>query len=149
MTFTARWTILICSFFGIADSAYLTDQALRGVPPTCSIGGADGCRTVAESAYSHLFGIPLGIYGIAFYTAIFVLIAVVLLWPHRHVQAAIQAFAVLGVGASLIFMGIQFFLIHAMCIYCESSAALTVFILIAAFWRLPQATWSPSHPPVP
>lgn len=135
MSIISRWLILIFSFLGIADSAYLADSALTGVLPTCRFGSVDGCKTVAQSAYSHLFGIPLGVYGVVFYTLLFILSAVALLWIHQKVKTAIQVLAVFGVLASLAFIGIQIFLIKALCLYCVTSAALTVFILIAAFWR--------------
>ncbi len=133
-TFT-RWSVLVFSFLGIADSTYLADRALTGTLPTCRIGSIDGCKTVAESAYSHLFGIPLGIYGVVFYTLIFVLVAVTLLWVHHYVKTAIQVLAVSGAVASIAFVAIQYFIIKAMCLYCETSAALTLLILIAVFWR--------------
>ena len=63
--------LLVLSFLGIADSTYLSYTALTGSSLACSIKGLDGCNVVAQSIYSHLFGIPLGVYGVIFYVLLF------------------------------------------------------------------------------
>lgn len=135
MPIPARWSILIFSFLGLADSVYLTERALTGIPPTCNIGGLDGCRIVEQSAYSHIFGVPLSVYGMAFYVLLFILAAAALVWIRSLTIRTIRTVAILGVLASAIFVVIQVFLIKALCVYCITSATLTVLILISAFWR--------------
>lgn len=131
----ASWLVLLFAFFGIADSAYLAESAFSGVLPTCKIGGLDGCHTVALSAYSHLFGIPLGIYGVSFYVLLFVLAAFSLLSTHLLLGKMLKTVAVFGILASFVFLYIQLFLIHAVCVYCVFSMILTILIVIAVFWK--------------
>ncbi len=144
MTITARWLIILFSFIGIADSVYLTEHALVGTPPTCNLGGVDGCRVVAESAYSSLFGIPLGAYGVVFYALFFVLAAVSLVWMGNHLRDALKILGVIGAIASVIFIAIQVFLIGALCLYCVLSAILTFLLLGAVFWKPPLQASHPS-----
>lgn len=134
MTRARRLIVLLLSFFGIADTTYLTQHALSGTPTVCSINGYDGCRIVAQSIYSHLFGIPLSVYGFLFYASLFILTAITIVWVSSFADKIIQAIAIIGVLASTIFMWIQATIIHAFCMYCIFSAVLTVLIVLVVFW---------------
>jgi uncharacterized membrane protein len=129
--------LLVLSFLGIADSAYLSYTALTNTALTCNIKGLDGCNTVAQSVYSHLFGIPLALYGVVFYVLVFILSAALLFWSHRLLRAWIAAFGAVGLIASIIFELIQVVLIKAICVYCLGSAIVSLFIFILAMmvWK--------------
>ncbi|HEX8946752.1 MAG TPA: vitamin K epoxide reductase family protein [Candidatus Paceibacterota bacterium] len=137
MTKTTRWTVLALSFLGIADAAYLAQSALSGSPLSCSLANVStsGCQTVAQSAYAHVFGIPLGVYGVIFYGVVFALAAVSLLIPHVHVARALRILSVFGVLASVAFLFIQLSFIHALCLYCEASGILALLMFIVVWWR--------------
>ncbi len=135
MTSIRRISVLALSFFGIVDTVYLIQHALSGTSVVCSINGYDGCDIVDKSIYSHLFGIPLSVYGFLFYTTLFILVAITFIWASSYVEKGIRAMAVIGVSASIIFIWIQAYLIKAFCIYCVFSAILTVFIVFIVFWR--------------
>jgi uncharacterized membrane protein len=122
----------VCAVLGLVDSWYLARSAYEGLSLTCNISGLDGCNTVAQSAYSHLFGIPLGAYGVVFYAL--VLSAAIIVRSTSSVPSAraLLALSIVGVVASAIFVGIQVFLIQALCIYCLGSAALSLALLFAA-----------------
>src|ERR1700761_6011126 len=107
--------LLILSFLGLADSAYLANAALTNTALVCNISGLEGCNVVAQSAYSHLFGIPLGVYGVVFYGIVFILSALLFVEPKRFVHNTLAILGVLGLIASIVFLGIQFFLIKALC----------------------------------
>ncbi len=147
MAYPVRWIIIVLSFFGIADSAYLAQHTVIGSLPSCSFGTVDGCRIVAESAYSHLFGIPLGVYGVVFYGLIFVLAALSLIIFHIHITRSLRVLAVIGATASVVFICIQVFIIGALCMYCETSAILSFLILIAVW--LPEHLKTYPNPPKP
>lgn len=134
MTRIRRLIVLFLAFFGIADASYITEHALSGTPTACSLNGYDGCRIVAQSVYSHLFGIPLSVYGFLFYALLFTLTAITLVWVSIYIDKIIRVLAVLGVFASIIFMWIEATMIHAFCMYCVFSAILTVFIVLVVFW---------------
>ena len=129
--------ILLCSFCGVADSAYLTEHEVAGTPLLCNISGLSGCNIVAQSPYSHIFGISLAEYGLAFYGLLFVLCAFELLAYNRPLRRLIQLLAAGGFIASLYFAFLQFFVINALCVYCMASALLTILIFILAWFIEP------------
>jgi len=130
------------AFLGLADAWYLAQSAYTGVALTCNIGGLDGCNTVAQSPYAHLFGIPLGVYGAAFYAIVFILAAVALAQPGLHARRGLFLLGVLGAAASVVFLLIQFFLIKALCIYCIGSAVIAFLLcwITAVLRRNPHRT---------
>ncbi len=129
--------LLVLSLLGIGDSWYLASKALFGGELACSIKGLDGCNQVAQSVYSHLFGIPLGVYGLLFYGLLFVLVITAFFVSTRLLRRGLAGLGALGLVASIIFEGIQIFLIKAICVYCLGSAiiCLFVFILTVLLWR--------------
>lgn len=124
--------ILLLAFLGIADSAYLAQHEIDGTPLICDIQNLSGCNVVANSQYSHLFGIPLAEYGVLFYGVLFVLAALELVLFDRLLRRVLQVTSLFGVLASLYFMGLQIFFIGAFCIYCIASAIITVLVLALA-----------------
>ncbi len=129
--------LLLLSLLGIADSTYLSYEALTGGALSCTIKGLEGCNLVAQSIYSHLFGIPLGVYGVVFYAAVLILTVLVLSVPIRFAHDALAGLGVAGLIASIFFIAIQVFLIKALCVYCLASAAISFFacILSVMLWR--------------
>lgn len=125
--------LLIAAFLGIADSWYLAETALSGDELVCTIDGLDKCNTVAKSEYSHLFGVPLGVYGVFFYSAFFILVLCALRMEKRLIYQVLCALGIVGVIASTIFILIQLFLIKAFCIYCIASAAIAFTLCFLAY----------------
>ena len=125
-------SLLTLSFLGIADAWYLADAALNKVALSCNIAALDGCNIVAQSPYSKLFGLPLALYGVVFYAVIFALAALLFVLPTRIVFRSLYVLGIAGVVASVCFLSIQFFLIHAVCMYCIASAAIAVLIWLIA-----------------
>lgn len=125
--------ITLFAMLGIADAAYLAQTALTNGTLLCNIDIIDGCNTVAKSPYAHLFGIPLGIYGVGFFGVYFL----AALWnhyrPHRQIDLVLVLLGIIGLVASAAFLYIQFVLIQALCIYCLASAVFTVILAVASF----------------
>lgn len=125
--------LLILAFLGIADSWYLLQSAVTDTALTCDIGGGlDGCNIVAQSPYSQLLGVPIALYGVGFYALLFILLAVTACIHRRVVYQALFLLATVGALASVVFLGIQFFLIQALCVYCIASAAITFLVWFLA-----------------
>lgn len=146
--------ILLLSFFGLADAAYITQHEVSGTPLLCNIQNLSDCNVVVASPYAYLFGIPLAEYGVLFYSIIFVIAALELVIFDTILRRVLQILSLIGVIASLYFTLIQTFVINAFCIYCLASALIAVLILIfASFieplrknaWQKPPA--SPGMPP--
>ncbi len=136
MTLVRRFLILFLSFVGIADTVYITQQILSNVPINCSVDGYNGCNIVALSVYSHIFGIPISIYGIVFYSVIFILTAITFVWMLEIFWKFIRIFAAIGVVVSIILTGIEIFVIQAICFYCVFSAIISILIACVAYWRI-------------
>jgi len=124
--------ILVLAFCGIAISAYLSQSEAAGSPLICNIQNLSGCNLVVTSTYSRIFGISLADFGLLFYTILFVLAAFELALYNQLLRRALQAFAVVGFVSSLYSVFTQVFVIQALCIYCLSSALITVAILVLA-----------------
>lgn len=129
--------ILLFAFCGVANSAYLAQHEANGTPLLCNVSGLSGCNVVAASPYSHLFGISLAQYGLAFYGLLFVLVAVELIAYNRPLRRLIQGIAAFGVVASLYFVILQVAVINALCIYCMASAVLALLICLSAYFLEP------------
>lgn len=128
------FALLVLSVLGIADSWYLTQSALMSTPLTCNINGLSGCNIVEQSQYSHLFGIPLGIYGLVFYGILLLLGIYIYLRHSRLVFLGLLAISWIGLLASAVFVYIQAFMIRALCIYCLSSALISLLLAVSATW---------------
>lgn len=124
--------ILVLAFCGIANSAYLAESERTGTPLICDIKNLSGCNIVANSQYSHLFGVPLAEYGVLFYGLLFVLAALELVLFDRLLRRVLQGVALVGILASLYFTAVQIFFIGAFCIYCLASSVIALLIFILA-----------------
>src|SRR4051812_36052942 len=112
----SRTLLSITTFFsllGIADSLYLAEHALTKTALSCGIGSGalTGCNVVAQSEYSHIFGIPLGVYGLVFYTAVFVLSFIARKDPTLRIKKLLLLAGTLGMLLSLYFLWLQVFII--------------------------------------
>ena len=120
--------IIALSFLGVADTWYLAYSALTDTALVCGVDVIDGCNTVAQSEYSRILGVPLGLYGVIFYVLTFTLAGLLVLLKHRALYTALFAVSVIGLGFSLYFLSLQVFVIKALCVYCLISIALSLLI---------------------
>jgi len=118
--------IVLLALVGFATSIYLTVTKYLGVAVPCDL--TQGCETVLSSKYSVIFGIPLSVLGIAFFSSV---IVSALLANHYAVWRKILTF-VLGAGSlgSLVFLSLQFFVIKQVCQYCLLVDVLTIVLLV-------------------
>ncbi len=120
---TLRGIATFLATFGIGVAAYIAIVESGGGSPVCVAGG-HGCQTVAESAYSHLAGINIAIFGVLGYV---LLLAAALL---RGDLARIAGFAtaLVGFGYSLYLTYLEVFTIEAICQWCVASAVLMTLL---------------------
>ena len=127
---TRRQLLVLLAVVGIGIALYLTlyKVGVIGVL-SCSIGS---CETVNTSKWSMLFGIPIAAWGLAAYVALLVL-AVAGSSEAREASVPIAKMLVVLTGWSVLFSAwltyLELFVIHAICIWCVTSAALWVVIL--------------------
>jgi uncharacterized membrane protein len=118
------WVSRGLSLMGFAIAAYLTTVYLQHVPPLC--GASGGCVTVQHSAYAHIAGIPLPIFGLVGYAMLFVTACL----PGQRARTAGMMFTVLAISASVALTYIELNVIHAVCIWCVASATCALFHVI-------------------
>jgi uncharacterized membrane protein len=111
---------------GLADATYLSVLALTGETAVCS--GQAGCSEVLGSNYAKIGGIPVAIFGIAGYFTAFTFATFAAFDSTRA-----RKFFALTVGvmfaATLWFLYVQAFVLHAFCRYCLFSAAITFLLM--------------------
>ena len=115
----------IVSLAGLADATYLSVQALTG--ETLSCGGSPDCFRVLGSSYAKVGGVPVALLGAVAYFCVFTF-AIFAAFGY----ARARTFLIPTIGAmflaTLWFLYVQAFLLHAYCRYCLFSAALTFLI---------------------
>lgn len=122
----------VTAFVGFADSAYLTADHYFALPLPCSI--LHGCEVVLHSVYATIGPIPLALLGVAYYL-LMLGFALYLYTSDTISKKTLTLFALLagiGLALSIVFEGIQFFLIHALCMYCALSALCTLVLAIVS-----------------
>jgi uncharacterized membrane protein len=97
---------------GLGVAGYLTWAHYVGADVICARGG--GCETVQASSYAEIAGIPVAVFGLAFYTAILGLLG----WDSDDARFAATALAFVGVLFSAYLVVLQAFVIHAYCVWC-------------------------------
>jgi len=129
--------IALLAFLGMIDTFYITIMTRQHVTVQCHV--TEGCNEVLTSKYSKLAGIPISLFGLAFYLAAFscavaeltgaAKLTRLLLWP------ALGAFLV-----SISLTSIQAFVLEKYCEYCLASALLSTSIFaLSWFGRSDQA----------
>jgi uncharacterized membrane protein len=120
---TLRIVATFVAAFGIGVATYITIADSGGGSPVCLAGGG-GCETVANSTYSHVFGVNIAVFGILGY--ILLLVASLL----RGDVARMGGFGVslVGFGYSVYLTYLEVFKIEAICQWCVASAALMTIL---------------------
>lgn len=143
-----KFLTLLLSLFGLFDSIYLWWVYTSPSRPLVCFG--TGCDVARASAYSHLFGLPLPLYGAVMYGALALLAVAESLGgqglnaPIRYVILIISA---AGFVASLGLSGVEAFVLHAWCAWCVASAITVTLILLLAIYGVvkpPQPLEAPS-----
>jgi uncharacterized membrane protein len=118
---------------GIFISTYLTLYKLGIIGElTCSIGS---CETVNTSRWSVFLGLPVAAWGLFFYVDVFV-IALVGTMPRfeneQLISVMLAAQAAIGVLFSAWLTYLELAVIHAICIWCVTSAAIVTAIFLVS-----------------
>ncbi len=127
------WPLLLLAAAGFLVSGFLWFGVGGAEGSLCPAGS--GCGVVQASRYAVLWGVPLPVYGLAYYGTLLVLAG----WgtdPRRRWQLALPV-AAAGSAASLVFLAVQRFVLQAFCSLCVLSALVSfaAFGLSWAFGR--------------
>jgi uncharacterized membrane protein len=123
----------IVSLIGLADATYLSVQALTG--ETLGCGGSPDCFRVLGSSYSRVAGIPVASFGVLAYFSVFTF-ATFAAFGYTRARIFMTLTIAAMFLATLWFLYVQAFLLHAYCRYCLFSAA-TTFLLAGLVIALP------------
>ena len=120
---------LFFSFLGFLDALYLTVQHYAQQPVICSI--LEGCNIVLTSPYATILGdLPNALFGIFYYGVLF-LLALFFIGSGTFKYLKIAGYiTILGLITHLYFLYLQVYIIGAFCIYCLSSAAITLILFL-------------------
>lgn len=111
---------------GLADATYLTVIALTGETAAC--GGSAGCHAVLGSSYAKLAGIPVAAFGVAGYFSAFSF-AIFAAFDSARAQKLFTLAVSALFAATLWFLYVQAFILHAYCRYCLFSAAISFLLM--------------------
>lgn len=135
MSYPSEWSLRrAIAFFaalGVAVAAYIAIAEAGGDSPVCLAGGS-GCKTVADSSYSHVAGVNIAIFGAIGYL---LLLASSFL---ANDAARLGGFLVAlgGFGYSIFLTYIEIFKIEAICQWCVASAVLMTILFLLNATRL-------------
>jgi uncharacterized membrane protein len=132
---------------GIFISLYLTLYKLGVIGElTCSIGS---CETVNTSKWSTFLHLPVAAWGLLFYAEVFV-ISLAGTTPRLEneplVSILLVAEAAIGVLFSAWLTYLELAVIHAICIWCVTSACIVLAILLVSIADLRELRVPPATP---
>ncbi len=125
------------AFCGYALVHFYNVKLALGDSFACNINQTFNCDTVALSAWSELFGVPMGVYGAAYFIALWILLGIGAS-GHKGARDHLLAYVamnVLGVVVSLVLAGISHFVLHTWCISCLGVYAVCLLQLLCLLWQ--------------
>ena len=111
---------------GLADATYLSVIAFTGETAACS--GQAGCFEVLGSTYARVAGVPVAALGALGYFTAFTF-ATFAAFNYKRAPKFFALTVCLMFAATLWFLYVQAFLLHAYCRYCLFSAAITFLLM--------------------
>jgi uncharacterized membrane protein len=142
---TPRWPAiagLVICILGLADSAYLTYAHYTSAANlACSTKGFVDCAAVTTSKYSHVFGLPVSVLGLAFF-AFMLPLMLPAAWRSRNrlLRLARLGAVVVGMGMVLWLVYVELVKLDNLCEYCTGVHILTFgLLLVVAFGTIATA----------
>lgn len=125
---------------GIFISLYLTLYKLGVIGElTCSIGS---CETVNTSKWATFLHLPVAAWGLLFYSEVFV-ISLLGTMPRFENEPLVSILLVADAGIGVLFSAwltyLELAVIHAICIWCVTSAAIVLTILVVSIADLSES----------
>lgn len=133
---SSPWIPLL-AVLGLAVSTYLAYVEISHVAAVC--GPVGECNVVQSSPYAQIAGLPVAVLGQLNYVALLVLWMVQRTGKGRWARPAalgLLALALVGVLFSIYLTLLELFVIHAVCMWCLSSALIATLILLVAVVQL-------------
>jgi uncharacterized membrane protein len=129
------YAFLVFASIGLADALYLTQEFYGGRIPSCSLKFAN-CEAVLSSTYATLGPFPVAVLGLIFYATIISLTLVFFASHNLRLLTYVALFTFVGLSVSLVLVYIQVFVLKAICIYCLTSALVSLTLAIIGYSAL-------------
>ena len=121
--------LVVLSLVGLLDALYLSYEHFQNVIPPCAVGSFSDCGKVLQSSYSVVLGIPLAVIGVAQYATVFAL-TILTSGKKKWAPYILVLQSKIGFLGSLYFVYLQLVVLHAICLYCMVSAAISTLIFL-------------------
>jgi len=129
---------LVISVLGIGVSIYVTILHYGNIPAACSDTGAIDCQRVLTSPQSVFLGIPVPLYGLAFFIGMLVICLprfwrTTIWWvPWARIVAS-----AIGIFFAMRLIYEELFVIRKLCLWCTSAHVLAffLFVVIVTGWE--------------
>jgi uncharacterized membrane protein len=123
------WAALVLCVLGLADSGYQVYTHFTGTGLLGCSAKADSCVLVQNSVYAWVFGIPVAVYGAAFF-AFMVVICAPWAWrsPIRLIHQARTAAVIVGMLFVLYLIYREVVSLGHICEYCTSVHIITFLL---------------------
>ncbi|HEU4739837.1 MAG TPA: vitamin K epoxide reductase family protein [Solirubrobacterales bacterium] len=126
-----RRVIAFVAALGVGVATYIAIAESGGGSPVCLAGGT-GCKTVAESSYSHVAGVNIAVFGVVGY----VLLLATAFFANDLARFGGFVVSLGGFGYSIFLTYIEIFKIEAICQWCVASAVLMTILFLLNATRL-------------
>jgi len=126
-----RRAIAFVAALGVGVATYIAIAESGGGSPVCLAGGS-GCKTVAESSYSHVAGVNIAVFGAIGY----LLLLATAFFASDLARFGGFAVSLGGFGYSIFLTYIEIFKIEAICQWCVASAVLMTILFLLNATRL-------------
>jgi uncharacterized membrane protein len=123
------WTALVLCILGLADSGYQVYTHFTGTGLMGCSARTDACVLVQNSVYAWVFGIPVAVYGAAFFAFMVVVCSPpAWRWGLRLIHQARTAAVVIGMMFVLYLIYRELISLGRICEYCTSVHVITFLL---------------------
>src|SRR3989338_6679480 len=98
-------SFLALSLIGFLDASYLAAKHYLGEPVVCSL--LEGCEEVLTIKYALIAGVPVALFGVFYYLAVFILVVLYLYTNRERFLRSAAYLTITGFLASLWFVYLQ------------------------------------------
>ena len=138
--------IAVLAMIGMFVALYLTLYKIGVIGSlTCSVGS---CETVNTSRWARFVGLPVAAWGVFFYLDVLIVALIgiqPLLARNPVVSWLLVGWAGVGVTFSAWLTYLELFKIHAICVWCVTSAVIVTLIFIVSVLDLRETTRLREH----
>lgn len=123
-------SIFIVGLIGFIDATYLATNFFLKITPPCFATG--GCDVVTTSQYATILGVPIALLGALYYLFVLALWLFYVDKKQKRVLTALPWITSSGFIFSLWLLGLQIFVLEALCSYCIISALTSTLLFVFA-----------------